>query len=122
MPRQPLKARAIFCDCFDCNSSEPILQDVKKSTRVSEGRETPIKCLTIIGSGFIRRNEAGLYNLDSDTVTYPHINRVARDGCLGMLSLPFTKQMDSVKGCSLSKTFLELAEILDEFQVRQATL
>lgn len=87
MPRQ--RQRIVFCDCFDCidRPEQSELTDAELSACEAVARqEPPPKGLLIVGTGLLQRAaDDGVVNVDDFVL--PHLNRVVKEGALGMLAL-----------------------------------
>ena len=87
MPKPRSRQRIVYCDCFDCIDRPDAVSTSAESLSAAEAvarQLPPPKALILFGSGFLRHFE-GSINLDA--CSFPHLDRVAREGCLGMLAL-----------------------------------
>lgn len=89
MPRA--RQRIVQCDCFDCVEDQggPRPGTTSELSERVARQEPPPKCLLILGSGFLQAapNGAATAQTNLDAANIPHLDKAARDGCSGLLSV-----------------------------------
>jgi len=84
MPKPRSRDRIVYCDCFDCLDRPEAVPTSLSAAEAVARQIPPPKALLLFGSGFLRHH-GGIINLD--TCTFPHLDRIAKDGCVGRLAL-----------------------------------
>ena len=86
MPKPRTRQRIVFCDCVDC-IDRPQTEYSTEQLSIADAiarQLPPPKAIILFGSGLLDEWE-GHTNLDASQ--FPHLDRIVKDGSLGMLAL-----------------------------------
>ena len=86
MPKPRNRQRIVFCDCVDCvdrPQAEYSIEQLSIADAVARQLPPP-KAIILFGSGLLDEWE-GSTNLDASS--FPHLDRIVKDGSLGILAL-----------------------------------